>query len=135
MTVPPPKVLAMVVCDQVHEDPSTGKYTILGRTARVCFLMLIIGTVAGCKTSRSESTANQLFARASSAAAADELTSAPHRAASSDGRGRILRLEFCARAVGSKVSRATAKVSATRANQLSRVESIGTSLEFHTLGA
>ena len=35
MTVPPPKVLAMVVCDQVHEDPSTGKYTILGTFDRV----------------------------------------------------------------------------------------------------
>ena len=35
MTVPPPRVLAMVVCDQVHEDPSTGKYTILGTFDRV----------------------------------------------------------------------------------------------------
>ncbi len=35
MTVPPPKVLAMVVCDQVHEDPSTGKDTILGTFDRV----------------------------------------------------------------------------------------------------
>ena len=48
------------------------------RTASVCVLLLVIGALTGCKASRSELTPDELFARASSAAAANDLTAALH---------------------------------------------------------